>query len=886
MWKITNERKDASPLIGFLPLFRSMTTEISPRLALDRDLEFLVEFSNRHVRMAAFVPDWELVGELTVRKLEQPEFIDWISGGLSAESRNLNGLGDKLRALDVGRTGSNVLAEHFRVAICALEDFLVYNQFVNAADFYHELLTKRLFLTLNGILRPADGWSPGAAYGLLTTPEKTVWIQEEQEELLNIMAAIQAKVGVGGKHSMTEAAAFSEQEFQRHADRYFWMQYEQEGAVKTPEDFRREVMHMGAAGIVALDELSRLKDRRKRLAAECKLAAEKIQMPPESQQLFAAARQLVYWKLHLREIKVRFYCSLEGLMNEAAARLGLDKLQVRHLTVNELTKSLASDFKPDASAIDRRIAYSVFHFTKGVVTVLTGDDARKAFGIVAPGTSDDFGSAVEGTCGQPGTAVGRVRQVLAVEEVGKFRTGEVLVAYMTDVGIVPAMRRAAAIVTDVGGVTCHAAIVAREFGIPCVIGTRIGTKALHDGYLVKVSADTGLVEILAKEPFGHDHQARTPDEPQWAAPVGGLRLIYPSNDLSSTPIRKLSDVGSRDISMVGGKAAALGELIGRGFRVPPGFVIPSSTFYEFVRGTGLASEIGRLLADVRDIESLTNKSQIVRDLICNTNIPSETADKILSAFDELQAPLVAVRSSAVLEDSAKASWAGQLDTFLNTTRADVLENVRRCWSSRFSARAMVYGLDTGGEVDALSTAVVVQEMVDSRIAGTAFSIHPVLTNTRAMLIESCVGLGELLVSGRETPTRYVVDRDSLTLLEQTTPQPQRVALRRATGGSGNELMTLKPDEMSANELTDVEIKELSQEVMKAEREFGFPVDVEWAFDREQLYFLQSRPITSLTPKQLCDPHGARPTMSGHRTIVLDATFRAGDSPLGQHDDPN
>lgn len=86
--------------------------------------------------------------------------------------------------------------------------------------------------------------------------------------------------------------------------------------------------------------------------------------------------------------------------------------------------------------------------------------------------------------------------------MASFKSSDILLAFMTDVGIVPAMRRAVAIVTDVGGVTCHAAIIAREFGIPCIIGTKLGTEALKDGCLVDVNADEGLVEIKCRKPFG------------------------------------------------------------------------------------------------------------------------------------------------------------------------------------------------------------------------------------------------------------------------------------------------------------------------------------------------------------------------------------------------
>jgi phosphohistidine swiveling domain-containing protein len=181
-------------------------------------------------------------------------------------------------------------------------------------------------------------------------------------------------------------------------------------------------------------------------------------------------------------------------MGEIAKRLGLDGTQVRHLAETEIVTWLKSSKLLNHSAIDDRIKHSVFRFSSGGVEIRVGDDAKKECGIVVQDEPIKSLARIGGTCGQPGRAIGRTRQVLTVEDMAVFRRGEILVAYMTDVGVVPAMRRAAAIITDVGGVTCHAAIVAREFGIPCVIGTKVGTKVLKNGYLVDVN--TGIFDLL------------------------------------------------------------------------------------------------------------------------------------------------------------------------------------------------------------------------------------------------------------------------------------------------------------------------------------------------------------------------------------------------------
>ncbi|PIR76363.1 MAG: phosphoenolpyruvate synthase, partial [Candidatus Magasanikbacteria bacterium CG10_big_fil_rev_8_21_14_0_10_42_10] len=147
-----------------------------------------------------------------------------------------------------------------------------------------------------------------------------------------------------------------------------------------------------------------------------------------------------------------------------------------------------------------------------------------------------------------------------------------------------------------------------------------------------------------------------------------------------------------NVDIAGGKGASLGEMTNAGIPVPPGFVVLATAFDRFIEETGLNAEIEARIAEVdaNDINSVDRASNVLRDAIHDTAMPEDIASEILSAFDELGAEFVAVRSSATAEDSSIASWAGELDTFLNTTREHVLEKVRECWSSLFTPRAIFY----------------------------------------------------------------------------------------------------------------------------------------------------------------------------------------------------
>ena len=187
------------------------------------------------------------------------------------------------------------------------------------------------------------------------------------------------------------------------------------------------------------------------------------------------------------------------------------------------------------------------------------------------------------------------------------------------------------------------------------------------------------------------------------------------------------------------QGASLGEMTQAGIPVPPGFVVLTDAFDAFLAQADLKQEIISQLDKVnhQDMGSVERASEHIRDLILNISVPVELGKEIEIAFDKLGAEFVAVRSSATAEDGAASSWAGELDTFLNTTKATLLENVRRCWASLFTPRAIFYRFEKGFNKSHVSVAVVVQKMVQSEVSGVAFSVHPlprIQTNSSSRLV--------------------------------------------------------------------------------------------------------------------------------------------------------
>lgn len=258
-----------------------------------------------------------------------------------------------------------------------------------------------------------------------------------------------------------------------------------------------------------------------------------------------------------------------------------------------------------------------------------------------------------------------------------------------------------------------------------------------------------------------------------------------------------------NLNLVGGKAHALGKMIRAGLNVPKGFVLSANAFM-----------------------SMTQSLQ----------------ELILSHFDALGADFVAVRSSAINEDGANAAWAGQLDTFLNCNRDNLLQSIEKCWKSAYSARAQSYAEQKS--IQSKHVAVVVQAMIQSEVSGVAFSVHPVSNDDKQVVIEAGLGLGEAIVSGEVTPDTYVVDKKSGQLIELHVSQQKKQLIRSAVGGTVWEKVG---SQGNSQKLSDNQIAELCKLTTKLEAYFQHPVDVEWAVKENKVYILQSRPITTLAP---------------------------------------
>ncbi|MYL17814.1 phosphoenolpyruvate synthase [Halorubrum terrestre] len=310
----------------------------------------------------------------------------------------------------------------------------------------------------------------------------------------------------------------------------------------------------------------------------------------------------------------------------------------------------------------------------------------------------------------------------------------------------------------------------------------------------------------------------------------------------------LEDVDADDVGTVGGKAASLGELIGAGLPVPPGFAVTAGTYRTFIEEAGIDDELFDAVdVDPEDSAALREAEARAEELILDTPFPEEVREEILEQYramaEDGEEAFVAVRSSATAEDLPDSSFAGQQETFLNVREDDLLRRVKECWASLFTQRAIYYRQQRGFPHSEVDIAVVVQRMVDADKSGVMFTSHP-STGEPQVTIEAAWGLGEAVVSGTVSPDNYVYDRERGEV-DQVTVADKKVEMVKdeETG----ETVQLDVDEDRRNErvLSDADIGDLVELGELVEDHYGAPQDVEWAIYDGEIYMLQSRPITTI-----------------------------------------
>ncbi len=326
------------------------------------------------------------------------------------------------------------------------------------------------------------------------------------------------------------------------------------------------------------------------------------------------------------------------------------------------------------------------------------------------------------------------------------------------------------------------------------------------------------------------------------------------------------DLSIKDVPLVGGKNASLGEmyrtLMPKGINIPNGFAVTAAAYFYFIESAGIKGKIKEILQDLnaKNLDDLYRRSKKVRSLIYRAKLPDDLKKEIIASYKKLSEEFkqprgvdVAIRSSATAEDLPNASFAGQQDTYLNVQgEKELIKFCKECFASLFTPRAIVYREEKHFDHFKVGLSIGVQKMVRSDLAsaGIMFSLDTETGFRNVVLINSIYGLGENIVQGQVTPDEFLVFKPTF---EKGYPS---IIFRKVGKKSLRMVYTKNPNRPVKNtrvpkkeqekfSITDKEVLTLAKWALEIEKHYGKPMDIEWAKDgkTKQLYIVQARPET-------------------------------------------
>jgi phosphohistidine swiveling domain-containing protein len=302
-----------------------------------------------------------------------------------------------------------------------------------------------------------------------------------------------------------------------------------------------------------------------------------------------------------------------------------------------------------------------------------------------------------------------------------------------------------------------------------------------------------------------------------------------------------------ELETVGGKGMSLAKMTNAGFPIPGGFHITTDTYRTFISNNGLQTKILSALKDVDTAlpASLETASATISSLFAEGEIPPDIAGSIRGSYEALGSPekSVAVRSSATAEDLPEASFAGQQETYLNIHGEEaLLEAVKKCWASLWTARAIAYRIKNNIDQNTVALAVVIQEMVNAEAAGILFTANPMNGHRDEMVINAAWGLGEAIVGGLVSPDTIIVDKATGKVKKMDVAEKTVITVETE---NGTEEKPLNDARRSSQVMKEAQVIELVTIARRIEDYYGKPQDIEWCRTNGQFYIVQSRPITAL-----------------------------------------
>ncbi len=367
----------------------------------------------------------------------------------------------------------------------------------NAVDMFYPELTTYLKNLLRGYVE--NETKLNEAFVKLTAADEETIATREHRGLLKLAIAVsqaESAAGLFTRSNKEITAGISPgllAKFQVHCDNFRHLKFMYHGQAADNGFYFDQVRDYLQSGKNPTEELEEIDATLANAAAEKKKLIGELKIDSRLQRLLAIYAKFMVTKWYRRNSQILCFYYIEPLLREIGVRLNLSLEGVRLLLWEEVRAALVDNIQPDANNLAERETFFCLYTEKGKRFLFTGELAKKLEQQATKVKLDTSMKELKGQCACLGKARGKVKVIFTVADAHKMKEGDILVSVATDPDLVPAMKKAAAIITEQGGVTSHAAIVSRELNIPCIIGTKVATKWLKDGDEVEVDATNGIV---------------------------------------------------------------------------------------------------------------------------------------------------------------------------------------------------------------------------------------------------------------------------------------------------------------------------------------------------------------------------------------------------------
>ncbi len=500
---------------NYYPLFTSpawnqkMAHEFSSLYGFTNSLGTLVAiFQNNFCQLLASKKDFYALSEEIFQRVKiDAKWRENYINDLDSRASNLYQASAKLKKTNLKALSDSDLADVFEKFFKVYTDLHLLHIPQTVLDFGDGTFSKYLMGYLNDKVKAA-GLSLGDTFSVLTTPLQPSKSAEEYKDLLIILEAIISDPTLKKYFSFTESRIIAEEinkvdkkialQLKKHADDFGFLGYGMVGPNWSREYFIDILSSLIRQNINPEKALKDGEDNRLKTEKRQHELEKTLKIDSEHLAVFKFARSLVFTKGARKDAMFNALAVLENLYREVSRRHYLSLRQVRYLNPEELLQFLRGG-KVSAEILNERYNFSIYYSSDKLKNdlFLTGTKAKEyveKLNIIKEEIVDV--KFLAGDCASPGRARGAAKVINVASDMAKMKQGDILISIATTPDLVPAIKKASAIVTDVGGITCHAAIISRELGIPCVVGTKIATKIIKDGFIIDVDATHGKVDII------------------------------------------------------------------------------------------------------------------------------------------------------------------------------------------------------------------------------------------------------------------------------------------------------------------------------------------------------------------------------------------------------